>query len=326
MTKRFLAIPQGVKIALALGTIYLIWGSTYLAIRFTIETLPPFLMSGARFLLAGIIMYGIMRLRGEIKPTWIHWRSAAIVGGLLLMGGNGSVVWGEQYIPSSIAALLVATVPLWMVLLDWLWKGNARPTGVVVSGIVLGFTGIIFLVTQGDFSSFSHLNPLGVGAVLFAALSWATGSIYSRSARLPKSPLLATGMEMIAGGLLLFAASVVNGEWAALDLAGVSMRSFLSWVYLLIAGSMIGLSCYIWLLRVAPASRVATYAYVNPVVAVLLGWSLADEPLTWQTLLASSIIIASVFLITTRARSGPGAVPPEKVSKEPAKPYPVDRA
>lgn len=292
-----IALP--VRITIALGTVYLIWGSTYLAIRFAIESMPPYLMAGSRFLIAGLVAYLLVRSKGTPPPRKTHWIGAFIVGGLMLLGGNGSVVWAEQRVPSGIAALIVATVPLWIVLLDWLWHGGARPGVRVITGLVLGFSGMFLLITQGDFTQFRHIDPIGAGALVLASLSWAIGSLYSRHAHLPPSPFMAIAMQMLAGGILLTLAGTVGGEWSRLDVGAISLQSWVSWGYLIVFGALLGFTAYIWLLRVAPASRVATYAYVNPVIAVFLGWMFADEIVTIQTMFASVIIITAVFLITS---------------------------
>lgn len=291
------------KVALAFLAIYLIWGSTYLAIRFAIETLPPFLMAGTRFLIAGAVLYAWMRLRGTPRPQGFQWRNTAIVGGLMLLGGNGGVVWSEQLVPSGLAAVLIATTPLWMVLLGWLWRG-ARPSRRVVIGLTLGFSGVVLLVGPGALNGQGPIAPLGAAVLILAALSWATGSLFAQRARLPAASLLATAMEMLAGGALLLIAGLVTGEWVRVDLSAVSMRSLLALVYLILFGSLVGFSAYTWLLRVTTIARASTYAYVNPVVAVFLGWALAGETLTLPTLLATAVIVAGVMLIISQqARS-----------------------
>ncbi len=291
------------KVVLAFLAIYLIWGSTYLAIRFAIETLPPFLMAGTRFLIAGAVLYVWMRLRGAPRSPGFQWRNTAIVGGLMLLGGNGGVVWSEQLVPSGLAAVLIATSPLWMVVLGWLWRG-ARPGPRVVIGLVLGFSGVAVLVGPGALNGAGQVNPVGAAVLILAALSWATGSLFAQHARLPATSLLATAMEMLAGGALLFLAGLLTGEWARVDLSAVSMRSLLALTYLILFGSLVGFSAYTWLLRVTTIARASTYAYINPVVAVFLGWALAGERLTLQTLLATAVIVAGVVLIISQqARS-----------------------
>lgn len=284
--------------------IYLIWGSTYLAIRFAVETIPPLLMAGVRFLTAGGILYGIVSLRGIASPpTRSHWRSAAIIGGLLLLGANGAVSWAEQHVPSSFAALFIATVPLWMVAIDWLRPGGVRPGGQVIAGLALGLAGIVVLIGPGELADGSRLDPVGAGLLIFAAISWAAGSVYTRHADLPGAPLLATAMEMLAGGGMLVILGLLTGGWTRLELANVTFRSLLSLGYLVVFGSLVAFSAYVWLLQVSTPAHVSTYAYVNPVVAVLLGWALAGEPFGMRTLVAGGIIVASVVLITTyRAR------------------------
>lgn len=295
------------RVVAAFATVYLIWGSTYLAIRFAIETMPPFLMAATRFLLAGAVLYLWMRARGAARPSRLHWRSALIVGVLLLASGNGVVVWAEQLVPSSIAALLVAMVPVWMALLSWLRPGGRRPRALVLVGLALGFAGVGLLVFQGG--AHGALNPLGAGAVLLASLSWAAGSLYARTAHMPEVPLLGTGMEMFCGGAVLLVVAVVAGEPAKVHLQAVSLRSALALAYLVVFGSLVAFSAYVWLLRHVSPARVSTYAYVNPVVAVFLGWGFDNEPLTGRTLLAAAVIVAAVALVMA-AQSQRGAVTP----------------
>ncbi|HEY0782456.1 MAG TPA: EamA family transporter [Thermoanaerobaculia bacterium] len=284
------------KIALALATVYVIWGSTYLAMRVAIETLPPFTMAGARYLTAGLLLYGWARFRGAARPQLVHWRSAFIIGGLLLLFGNGGVVWAEQRLASGMAALLISTEPLWIVVFAWLVPGGSRPRWRVMAGLLIGFAGLVLLVRP---SGGGNLDPLGVGAVLIASVAWAAGSIYSSRATVPSSPLLMTAMQMLAGGVLLLTASVVTGEPSRLVLSQVSGRSLLAVAYLIVFGALVAFTAYSWLLRVASPVLVSTYAYVNPVVAVFLGWAVMSEPLTRGTLVAAAVILAGVVLITT---------------------------
>lgn len=287
---------------LAFAALYLVWGSTYLAIRFALETLPPFLMAGTRFLVAGSLLYGWARRNGRPAPTARHWRAAGIVGALLLFIGNGGVVWAERTVPSGLVALLVSTLPFWMVLLEFLIF-RKRPGAWTIAGLLLGFCGIALLVAPGSMPDGGGIDLLATGIVLLAAIAWAAGSLYSRSASLPESPLLAASMQMLAGGVLLIALGSTAGEWAQLQLAEVSLKSWLALGYLIVFGSLIAFSAYIWLLRHAPIDKVSTYAYVNPVVAVLLGWALAGEPLTPRVLLAAAVIVGAVALIITRRAS-----------------------
>ena len=286
------------RIWTALLALYIIWGSTYLAIRFAVGTIPPFLMAGTRFLVAGIILFAWRRLAGDPAPTARQWRSTAIIGLLLLLGGNGLVSWAEQDVASGIAALLIGSVPFWMVMIEAIRPGGARPNGVGIFGLCVGFGGIILLVEPWQANNGvigTHL--MGVGALLVAAFLWSLGSIYSRSADLPKSSLLSTGMEMLGGGAGLYFTGTLAGEWHALDIASISSRSWLGLAFLIVFGSLMGFTAYAWLLRVAPVSLVATYAYVNPLVAILLGSLLAQELLNARILMAALVIVGAVVLI-----------------------------
>ena len=281
----------------AFAAIYLIWGSTYLAIRWAIVTIPPFLMAGGRYLTAGAILYLWSRARGGPKPTRRHWRDAVIVGGLLLMGGNGGVVWAEQSVASGLAALLVALEPLWVVLIDWLRPGGMRPKNAEVVGLVLGFSGVLLLIGPINVGG-PHVNLAGALVLIVATLSWASGSVYSRHADVPVSPALSTGMNMLAGGAILLAAGTATGQWAAFHPTAVTPRSLLALLFLIAFGAIVGFTAYLWLLRNANLATVSTYAYVNPVVAVFLGWALAGEVITPRIAAAAAVIVGSVVIIT----------------------------
>jgi drug/metabolite transporter (DMT)-like permease len=293
------------SIVFAFAAVYLIWGSTYLAIRFALETLPPFLMAGLRLAGAGAVLYAWTRARGAARPTLPQWRAAAIVGFLLLVGGNGGVVWAELRVPSGLTALLVSMVPVWVVVLEWVGPRSMRlgmPGRPVLIGVVGGLIGVALLVGPGDLLG-GAVDPLGAGVLMVASLSWAFGSILSRKLPLPSSASLATAMEMLAGGGALLLLGLVLGEGAELDLARASARSILALVYLAVFGSLVGLSAYVYLLREVAVSKVATYAYVNPIVALLLGSWMAQEELSPRALLAAITILGSVVLITTYRRS-----------------------
>ncbi|MDR3669862.1 MAG: EamA family transporter [Holophaga sp.] len=281
----------------ALLIVYFLWGGTYLGIRFAVQTIPPFLMAGTRFLVAGLAVYLYSRCTGAARPGKAHWIDAILVGALLLLAGNGLVSWAEQMVSSSVAALLIATVPLWMILMGLLGKHGTRPKPVVAGAIVLGFAGIAILVLPSG-SGLGRISPVGVIALLAGAFFWAWGSLYSRQARLPGSPLLAVGMQMLAGGALLVLASGLCGEWGRFRLAEVSLRSMFGMGYLVLFGSIIAYNAYIWLLKNADPTWVSTYAFVNPVVAVFLGWLLAHEQLTARSVWATVVIILSVVIIT----------------------------
>jgi drug/metabolite transporter (DMT)-like permease len=298
--------PPRWLILAALAAVYLIWGSTYLAIRFAVETLPPFLMAATRFLIAGALIYGWRRARGVPAPTLAQWKAATIVGGLMLLGGNGGVVWAQQWIESGTAALIVATVPLWMVLLDWARPGGSAPRPLVWAGIAIGLAGVGILFGAPENGG---VYAAGWLVLVLASISWAVGSLYSRTAVLPAA-FLATGMQMLGGGALLLVAGLVTGELGRVDPAAFSTRSILALVYLILFGSLIGYSAYVWLLRVVTPALASTYAYVNPVVAVFLGWLLAGEAITPRILASSAIIVGGVALITQASRWGrPRAAP-----------------
>jgi drug/metabolite transporter (DMT)-like permease len=289
--------PGTTAIVLAFAAIYLIWGSTYLAIRFAVETLPPFLMLFARFFTAGAVMYLFLRWRGEGRPKAREWGGAAVVGGLLLLGGTGAVGWAEQWIPSGLAALIVAIVPVWMVLLDWVGPAKRKPTGTVVAGLILGLVGVAVLVGPVDLSGSGRMQFIGSAVVVFGTLSWATGSVYGSRLPHPSSPWMSAALQMITGGLLLLAFGTAMGEWSRVDPGQMSARSLGALAYLVVFGSLIAFAAYVFLLRHEVAARVGSYAYVNPVVAVFLGWALAAEPVTGRTVMAAAIILTGVVLI-----------------------------
>ncbi len=314
------AKASGWAIAAALASIYLIWGSTYLAIRFAIESLPGFLMAGARFLVAGALLYAWARWRGAPRPRLVEWGWATAIGALLLLVGNGGVVWAEQRVASGLTALLVATVPLWVVVLERFSPGGRRVGAQVWLGMALGLGGLALLVGPGALPGGGAIDPGGALVLLGASLAWSYGSLLSRRAELPKSALLATAMEMLAGGALLALAGTLGGEWASFDPAAVSARSLVSLVYLSVFGSIVAFTAYIWLLGVASATLVSTYAFVNPVIAVLLGWALAGEPLDGRIVLAAAVIVAGVVAITTARSREPAVYSASEAAAEPRVP------
>ncbi len=289
------------RIWVALFTLYIAWGTTYLAIRFAVETIPPFFMTGTRFLVAGLVLYIWRRLAGDPAPTRFQWRSAIIIGTLLLVGGIGGVSLAEKYVPSGIAALIVAATPLWVVLIDAVRPGGDRPTWRSLTGVLIGLVGIIMLVDPGKATGHqTGNNLLGIALILLATLLWSIGSIYSHTAQLPGSPLLGTGMELLAGAAGSYFVGLLMGEAHQLDLSAVTSQSLLGLGYLIVVGSLIGFVCYTWLLRVAPTPLVVTYAYVNPLVAVFLGSLVAGEWLTPRILISAPLILMAVALIHMR--------------------------
>jgi drug/metabolite transporter (DMT)-like permease len=281
------------------AVVYIVWGSTFYAIRVGIESIPPRLLAGLRYLFAGLVFYPIFRATGKEKPTLPHWITALVVGASLFCIGNGTVSWAELTVPSGIAALLVATVSLWMVLVDWLRPSGVQPPPRVIAGFFLGFAGMALLVGPKHLGNSERIDPVGASALIAASLAWAIGSIYMRHHPLPRSPLLGAGMQMLCGGVLLCVMSVAIGETRHFHFAEVTRRSWLALLYLTAFGTALGFSAYAYILRHSTASRVATYAFVNPVVALFLGWLLAAEPLTLRTALASGIILTAVLLVIT---------------------------
>jgi drug/metabolite transporter (DMT)-like permease len=269
--------------------------------RVAVVDIPPHLLSGSRFVFAGLVLYAWARLRGEPPPTTRQWRAAVVIGGFLLLGGNASVAWAEERVPSGLAAVLIAVAPIWMVGLEWA-RGGARPTKRVSVGLLLGLVGVGLLVSSRASAS-SRVDPRGAVILILASASWAWGSVISKSAPLPKSPFLATSMEMIGGGLLLLLTAGVAGQFAQFKAAQVSGSAALAWSYLVVFGSLIGFTAYIWLLGVTSIAKAGTYAYVNPIVAVLMGWAILHEQVTSRMLLAAAVILVGVALVNLNLSS-----------------------
>jgi drug/metabolite transporter (DMT)-like permease len=293
------------KVWIALLALYIVWGSTYLAIRFAVETIPPFMHASIRFLISGAILFLWRRAAGDGVPTTSNWKSTAIVGTLLLLGGNGLVALAEKNIPSGIAALVISTSPFWLVLFESMRAGGTKPNWQAILGLIIGFSGVFILIGPAEITgSGQHLNTASVIMLLTAPFLWSLGSIYARGADMPKSTLLSTGMQMLVGSVSLFIVSVLTGELRGFSFAQVSANSWWGLLYLITFGSLVGFVSYGWLLHNAPVSLTSTYAYVNPVVAVFLGWLLAGEELSARIGIASAIIIGSViFINVTRQMS-----------------------
>ncbi len=291
------AAPRWLVLA-SFAAVYLIWGSTYFGIAVAVRTMPPHIMAGIRFIVAGAALFAFLRWRGAPLPNLIQWRSALIVGILLLGLGNGSVAWAETMVPTGLASLMIAAVPLWMVLMDWARPGGTHPKGGEFAGIALGLVGIVLLVGPAALGLDRPLNYIGVAIMLLASVSWSLGSIYSRHAAIPENPLTLTAMEMLLGGIFLMGMALPLGEYNHFSFAQVSPESWAALLYLMVLGSLVGFSAYVFLLQVSTPAKVSTYAYVNPVVAVFLGWAFLGEELSPLTLLASAVIIAGVAIIT----------------------------
>ena len=295
------AVDRG-PLWLGMLVLYLVWGSTYLGIAIAVETIPPFLMAAVRFSLAGLALglWSVARAGGgSVLPTRREWRDSAIVGGLLLGGGMGMVAWGEQTIPSGIAALLVALMPVWVAVLGRAFLGERLPW-VAALGVVIGFAGVGILVGPTILGETGSLEPFGLVAIILSPISWTAGSLFaSHRAVLPRHALIATSAQMLAGSLVLLLLSLGTGEFGRLDLPAISADSMIALAYLTIVGSLLAFTVYGWLLRVAPLPLIATYAYINPVVAVILGALFRSEPIDGRTLVAGAVIVAAVALIVT---------------------------
>ncbi|HVU22867.1 MAG TPA: EamA family transporter [Opitutus sp.] len=304
------AIPAGTPSRSALITafaaIYLIWGSTYLGIRVAVETMPPFAMAAARFLLAGALLFGFLRLRGAPAPTRAQWRANAVIGTFLLLGGNGLVAWAELSVPSGVTALIIGVQPLFFVLTEWAWPGGARPTLGVTAALLLGFAGVAWLAAPWESPQHGGVAVGGVIAILLACVFWAIGSIYARHSRHGLDPLYAASLQMLTGGVALALAAAAHGDFNHVDVAAISGRSWVAFVYLLGAGSLVGFSTFVWLIKHSTPARVSTYAYVNPLVAVFLGWLVLGEPVTSRTAIAAIVIVTAVVIITLQKNKPAG--------------------
>ena len=306
------------RVIVAFAAVYIIWGSTYLAIKYAVESIPPFMTGAARFFVSGLVLYAVATMRGSSRPTWGDVRTAIITGILMLAFGNGAVMWAEMTVPSGIAALIVAAVPLWRVLIDWLRPHGVRPRAPVFAGLALGVIGIAVLVGP---SAFAGTGSFGTAALVLmcGSLSWAFGSIVTRRAKRPSSPLMTTALQMLAGSVAFVIMSLALGEPRGFSIANVKAVSWIGWSYLVTFGSLIGFTAYIYLLGAVSAAKAATYAYVNPVVAVVLGWAIAHEPIGARTVLAATIILAGVAIITSTqssaAHTGEHPVPGEPVKR-----------
>ena len=307
-------------IAVAFAMVYLFWGSTYLAVRYGVETIPPLMLVGMRQLLAGIVLYPLARFHSDEKPTLQHWLSGALIGGLLLIGGNGSIAWAEARLtPTNITAVLVATVPVWMAIMDWLRPGGPRPTGRVLTALGIGLVGVSLLVSPHIpflSSAGAAVTPWCAMVLVAGSLCWAAGSILSRHLVLPRSPLIGTSIYLIAGGVMVFPLSLALGEGRNFDVRQISLRSGLSVLYLAMFGSILGFTAYTYLLRHVQPARVATYAYINPVIAVILGWLFLHEPITGRMVVAAAIILGAVVMVIT----APHAPATEDASGQPVAP------
>lgn len=288
---------RGAMIA-AFAVIYLVWGSTYLGIKVAVDTMPPFAMAAARFAIAGIILIFWLRWRGYAWPTAHQWRDAAFVGLMLLLGGNGLVAWAEQYISSGLTALIIGIGPLFMVLTEWSWLGGTRPTATTFVALALGAAGVAWLALANAPTLESSLPLPALFAVLIGCLTWSIGSIYSRHSRAPAPPFMAAAQQMLCGSAALALTALFTGDWARLDVAAISPASWAAFAYLVTVGSLLAFSTYVWLLKHSTPARISTHTWVNPIVAVFLGWAILSEPITARTLVAATLIVFAVLLVT----------------------------
>ncbi|MGD8602381.1 MAG: EamA family transporter [Gemmatimonadota bacterium] len=295
--------PRVGLVVAAFAAVYVVWGSTYLAIRFAIESIPPLFLGSVRFLIAGSLLYGWALVRGVSRPTRLHWRNAAIAGGLMLGGGNGAVVVAEQWVPSGLTAVLIACVPLWMVVFDAAFGSKIRPSGRAQLGLLVGFLGIILLTGAPGIGDGGLMQAVGVVLLIGASASWAAGSLYQRHVPVHPDPMLWVSLQMIGGGALLAVASALAGEVPDIHVGQMTGRSLAALGYLIVFGSLIAYSAYVWLLRVSTPARVGTYAYVNPVIALVLGWALAGEPISLRSIVAAAVVLASVIVIMSENRA-----------------------
>ena len=298
MTPAAVAKRDRLRIILAFAAVYILWGSTYLFIKYAIETIAPFALGFLRFAASGGILYALARWRGARGPTRSELRIAAITGVLMLGVGNGAVMWAEKTIPSGVVALIVSSVPIWVVIIDWLRPGGVRPRTAMFFGLVLGLVGIVTLVGPGAIIGEGHIDEIGALIMLAGSVAWAVGSLITRGNK-SGSPIVSAALQMLAASAAMGIMAAINGELFAFAPANVSVKSWLSVAYLVIAGSIIGYTAYVYLLGVVSAAKAATYAYVNPVIAVLLGWAFAGEPLGVRTIVAAGIVLAGVAIITT---------------------------
>ena len=294
--------PAQTLVYLAFAIVYVVWGSTYLAIRVAVETLPPFLSGAARFLIAGGVLLVVLRLRGAAWPTGLQWRRSFVAGAFMLAGGNGLVVWAEKSIASGFAALLIALTPIWFALLDWARPAGVRPQPKTIFGVLVGFAGIVLLVNGEARVNGSSLAAIGL---IVAGMCWAGGSLYSKHAPATDSPWMNAAMQMLCGGAGLLVVSAIAGEPLRTDWSAISARSMIALGYLIVFGSWIAFSAYVWLLQVSTPGRVSTYAYVNPVIAVFLGWALLGEQVTGRMFLGMLVVVAGVIIITIQPRLAP---------------------
>ncbi len=295
------ALSVRTKIALAFAAIYLIWGSTFLATRYAVASIPPFFVSGTRFFIAGVVLFTYARLRSKQPLTWRNWRAAILLGSLFFLICHGGVSWAARHVPSGISALLMASISMWTALIELVRRSESRPRPLVIVCLLTGFLGMALLVARPQVLAGSQVGSMGAIVVLVGAFSWALGTVLTQKLDLPSSTILSASMQMICGGTLLLLLGAASGQATEFQVTHVTWSAWLGMLFLTFIGSLAGFTCYIWLLGQCSPTRVATYAYVNPIVALFLGWAIAGEQLTERSLLASLIVVGSVaVIISTR--------------------------
>ncbi len=303
-------------ITLAFAYVYIAWGGTYMAVHIALASIPPFIISGCRFFLAGSILLGLVAIFHRRDFHWgslREWRDATVVGSMLLVGGNGAVAWAQQYVPTSIAALIFGSMPLCIIFFDWVRPGGIMPSFRTCLGLALGFVGLCILLQPAPSTLSNPMEKWGKIALVFAACSWSAGAIYSRHVHAKGSPLLPMARQMLAGGSVLLLISFLRSDWAHFSVEQVTLSSWMGFGYLVTFGSLLGFTAYIWLMRVSSAANVSTISYVNLVIAVMLGWTVGHEPMTIPTFLGAAIIVGSVMLVLKKksARAAVNATPTE---------------
>jgi drug/metabolite transporter (DMT)-like permease len=300
-------------VVLSFLAVYVLWGATFFAMRVGLQSFPPLLLAGSRHLSVGLMLFPLLRWKTGIRPTVAQWKTAAITGLLLLCIGNGGVCWAEQTVPSGIAALLVATVTLWMVIVDWLRPGGHKPSARILFGIVMGFAGMVILVGPAKLGNSGRVDPRGAGILVVASFAWACGSLWSKHGSLPSSPMLGVAMQGLCGGAALWIAGLFTGEVAQFHPMAITWQAWLAVGYLVVFGSCIGFTAFLYVLKKSTAARVGTYAFVNPIVALVVGWLLGGEALSQRTLAAAAIILTAVVVVITAPHRDPreaaGALP-----------------
>ena len=303
MTPAAIAKRNRTRILLAFAAVYVLWGSTYLFIKYAIETIPPFTLGATRFVVSGALLYALARWRGAPKPNALELRLAAITGVLMLGLGNGGVMLAEKTVPSGIVALIVSSVPIWVVLLDWLRPRGTRPRKAMFAGLALGLVGMVILIGPKAIVGEGHIDETGAAILLVGSISWSIGTLMTRWANRPGSPLVFAALQMLAASAAMLVMSLISGDWRQFSWNGLTPLSIFSFWYLVIAGSIIGYTAYVYLLGVVSAAKASTYAYVNPIIAVVLGWLFANEPLGIRTIVAAGVILGGVAIITSSQAS-----------------------